>query len=373
MKSSKWRRRDVLTMMGATVMSATAVTACVGQPRQLSAAPGTIDGMTFLPEDLADLERAGLNAFICDVSDGEYATNRYGERIFARTFMACDAAMERALTRLREASTLAIAHDSAQLTQPGKAVAILQFQSAEAMGAELDRIGYFHAKGLRVLQITHNRDNEWGGGYLEARPSGLTSVGIEGLAELNRLRIVPDVSHASEETAMEVARRSATAVIVSHGACRAIVDNPRCASDRVIRAVAEKGGVLGVFMMSMFLTNAEVPAPDHYVAHIRHLVNVGGIDVAGIANDYAVDGRADVTALGNGEAAKAYHSWFESSHARGIAGFERLPRHAAIPEFNSIHRTEAIRRALERSRFRSGEIEKIMGGNFARVLREVLS
>src|SRR5262249_37856399 len=135
---------------------------------------------------------------------------------------------------------------------------------------------YFQGKGLRVLQITHNHTNEWAAAYLEPAPGGLTAIGIEGLAELNRLRVIPDVSHASEQTALEVARRSRTPFIISHSACRAVFDNPRCASDELIRALANRGGVMGVFMMSMFLTASDQPVPADFVAHVKHLVKVGG-------------------------------------------------------------------------------------------------
>ncbi len=67
---------------------------------------------------------------------------------------------------------------------------------------------------------------------------------------MNRVRIVPDVSHRSELPMLEAARRGTTPILLSHGACQAIVDHPRCASDAVIKAIADKGGMMGIFMMS---------------------------------------------------------------------------------------------------------------------------
>ncbi len=89
---------------------------------------------------------------------------------------------------------------------------------------------------------------------------------------------------------------------------------------------------------------------------------------------HPVTGEAHLRELGNdnAEGVKGYHPWWVSIRERGVAGFEELPRHVVIPELNDVHRMQTIQAALERARFSSGEIEKIMGGNWVRVLSEVL-
>jgi membrane dipeptidase len=360
------RRRVFLAAIGSLTLSA-----CVTF-RTRPLAPRAIDGLAYLPDDLTDLERAHLHGGIFDVSAGEELTNAAGERRYVRTFQACDVAIDRARTRLEQTPGMTVVRTCAQLRDTHQTLAVLQFQSAEPIGEDLQRVSHFHAKGLRALQITHNYDNAWGGGYLEPRPGGLTVTGIAGLAELNRLRMIPDVAHASEPTALEVARRSRTPFIISHSACRAIVNNPRCASDELIRALADRGGAMGVFMMSMFLTRSDVPTPADFVAHLKHLVKTGGVSVAAIANDYSVAGLKDAASMGNRAAAREYHEWWATSHARGIPGFEQLPAHAVIPEFNSIDRIAVIQQALEQGGFKASEIDRILGGNWLRVFREVL-
>jgi membrane dipeptidase len=325
-----------------------------------------------MPDEVGYLQQAHLSGGILDVSAGEDLTNSAGERRFVRTFKASEAALDRARQLLEQAPGITVVRASSQLADSRRMLAVLQFQSAEPMGDDPERVGYFHAKGLRVLQITHNYNNLWGCGYLEPRPSGLTTIGVEGLAEVNRLRIIPDVAHASEPTALEVARRSRTPFIISHSACRAIVDNPRCVSDQVIRALADRGGVMGVFMMSMFLTRAEVPTPADFVAHVKHLVKTGGIEAAAIADDYPITGLKEAQTKGNREAARGYADWWATSHARGIPGFEQPPLHAVIPEFNSLDRIPHVQRALERGGFTASEIDKILSANWLRILREVL-
>jgi membrane dipeptidase len=333
-----------------------------------------VDGLSFLPKDMGDVTAAGLDAFICDVSEVEEVKDPDGLVRYLRTFAACDKSMDEALARIETSPEVFLARKGSDVgSRPGAAV-FLQFQSCEPLEADLSRIASFHAKGLRVLQITHHNDNLIGGGSLEPKPHGLTRLGFDAVAEMNRVGVIADVSHASEKTALDVARTTRAPFILSHGACRAIVDNPRCASDAMIRAVADRGGVMGVFMMSFWLTTAPVPTTDHYLAHIAHVVRVGGIDAVGVANDFSMAGQENLTALhnDNAEGVKEYLDWWEGVRRRGVPGFETPPRHVVIPELNDIHRMSSIHRALDRAGYRDGQIEKIMGGNWIRVLTDSL-
>ena len=110
-------------------------------------------------------------------------------------------------------------------SRPGCAT-FLQFQSTEMIDRDLSRIGHFHDKGLRVLQFTHHNNTLFAGGALEPVQTGLTPLGIEGLAEMNRLRILPDVSHGSVPTMLEAARRSTTPITADSAASSSFL--PTC-------------------------------------------------------------------------------------------------------------------------------------------------
>lgn len=359
-------RRDVLGGVAALTIAGSAN----ARPRLPSP---TIDGLSFLPDDLADVERAGLDAMICDVSQVREVRDAGGVPRYLRDFETNVAALDKAVERIRASKAIFVAHRGGDIGKPGCA-AFLQFQSCEPIGTDLTRIGFFRDKGLRILQFTHHNNNAFAGGAIEPVQSGLTPLGIEGLSEMNRLKLVPDVSHGSEATMQEAARRSRTPIILSHGACRAIVDHPRCASDTAIRAIAERGGVMGIFMMSFWLTRDPVPTIDHLVAQIRHVIQVGGIDAVGIANDFPMAGQPNLAKLNNdnAEGVKEYLGWWTAMRDSGVPGFEVLPRHVVIPQINRIVRMAVIRQALERSRFKGHEIDRIMGGNWRRVLTDVL-
>jgi membrane dipeptidase len=269
--SNGWSRRAFLSASGATILGG-----CVGAG--LARQTTYIDGLSFLPDDLAQIETAGLSAMICDISKVQEVRDDRGVPRYSRTFAANDAALDQASKRLSASAHAFVAERGSDIGRRPGCAAFLQFQSCEPVGDDLGRLARFHAKGLRVLQFTHHNNNLFAGGALERVPIGLTRLGVEGLEEMNRLRLLPDVSHGSEATMLEAARLSKTPIVLSHGACKAIVDHPRCASDASIRAIASKGGVMGIFMMSFWLTRADVPTVDHLIAHIRHVVNVGGVE-----------------------------------------------------------------------------------------------
>ena len=345
-------------------------------PLRAASRPLYVDGLlSSLPERNQDLEASGLDAFICDVADVEEVRDPDGTIRYRRTFATCDRSLDAALEHIRD--ELPDAHVATRGSEIGTRAGtgiFLQFQSCEPVAEDLSRIAYFYGKGLRVLQITHHNDNAFGGGSIELKPRGLTALGFEGVAEMNRVGMLVDVSHASERTALDVAGHTKAPFILSHGACRAIVDHPRCASDAVIRAIAGRGGVMGVFMMSFWLTRWPRPTVDHYVAQLRHVIEVGGLETVGVANDLSIAGEMALSALDNDNerGVKNYHDWWRPLQAQGMPGFERLPTHVVIPELNNLRRMQRIQEALELDGFKASEIEKIMGGNWQRVLRAVL-
>jgi membrane dipeptidase len=333
-----------------------------------------IDGLSFLPDDLAELRAAGLGGMICDISEIEEVRDADNVPRYLRTFEKCSAALDAAVARLADRPEAFVARKGSDIgSRPGCA-AFLQFQSCEPVGTDLTRIADFHRRGLRVLQFTHHNNNLSAGGALERQWSGLTPLGIEGLAEMNRVGIIPDVSHGSEPTMLEAARRSTTPILLSHGACKAIVDHPRCASDAVIRAIADKGGMMGIFMMSFWLTRDAVPTVDHLIAQIRHVANVAGIDAVGISNDFPMAGQTNLVALNNdnAEGVKEYLPWWHAMRDQEIAGFGWTPDHVVIPELNNLNRMATIAAALDKAGFAPREVDKIMGGNWQRVLTDVL-
>lgn len=340
-----------------------------------------VDGLTFIrPTDHADVARSGLSAFICDVSSGAVLKTDDGSLKFWRSFEPCVrsmTAMRRDLAAGKVAGTFLATRggDIPTAWKGGRTAVIFQIQGGgEAVGEDLGRLETFYELGLRIFQITHHNDNTWGGGAIEKTWTGLTKLGHEGVKRLNELRIIPDLSHVSDPTSLDVLKASRRPVILSHGAARALVHNARCAPDEVIRGVGASGGVMGIFMMSFWLTTDPVPTVESYIRQIRHAIDVAGIDAVGIANDYPIGGEANALKLDNDNAkvVESYLPWWDGVAKQGVLGFDQRPSHVVIPQLNNIRRMFLIHEALDRAGFKPAEVEKIMGGNWIRVLTEGL-
>jgi membrane dipeptidase len=370
-----YSRRDFLK---AAALSAIVAASGKGQTNLKKADFPFVDGLSLnLLDKPEDIRASGLSGVIFDVSEGETIPDCDGAPKWARTFEATMRSMTAARDKLQKIPDVFLAMDGKQIEaafKNGKTGVFLQVQGGgEIVREDLSRIDRLREAGLRVLQITHHHNNPLGGGGIVKNPTGLTKLGFEAVERMNRLGIIPDLSHASDQTGADTVRASKKPVIISHGAARALVNNARCAPDSIIRGIADSGGVMGIFMMSFWLTTDAVPTVESYLKQIRHVIKVGGIEAVGIANDFPLSGENSLIAAkgDNAVAVKNYLYWWNSiAELKGVLGFDKIPAHVAIPELNNINRVRLIYEALEKENFKSGEIEKIMGANWIRVLSE---
>ncbi|MCE9685659.1 dipeptidase [Shewanella sp. AS16] len=379
-KACDLHRRQLLKGLGAaTLLSQLPAFSAQGAVRRHP----YIDGLSFLPDDLADVKASGLDAFICDVSDIEAIKQLDGTTNYKRTYKACMASIKQARQRVADNPQILLLGEKgtdidAALDSQRTAV-FFQIQGADCVEGDLNLVEEFHRQGLRVLQLTHHYGNEYAGGALDFDANGglnkpLTARGRELIARLNEVNMLVDVSHSSPQTALDAVKASSAPIIQSHGAARALVKHARCSPDEVIRAIGDSGGVFGVFMMSFWLTYRNPPTLDDYIRQLEHVANVGGVEAAAIANDFPLRGQENLLKLNNdnAEGVKEYLEWWHSLAAKHVLGFEREPRHVVIPELNHIERMSRIDDALAKARFKATDRDRFMGGNWQRVLQQVL-
>ncbi len=337
-----------------------------------------IDGLSFLPDDLGDVRESGLNGYIADISDIEEIKQLDGTINYKRTYSAC-------MKSIREAREVIQKHpDIFRLALTGKdlqrarendqCAVFFQIQGADCVEENLGQVNEFYNLGLRVLQLTHHYGNDYAGGTMDVVERGLSKRGAELIERLNDLKMLIDLSHSSPQSAMDTLALSQFPVVQTHGAARALVDNARCSPDEVIRGIGDSGGAFGVFMMSFWLTREEKPLPEHFVDHIRHIINIAGVDTAAIANDYPLRGQKNLLKLNNNntEGVKQYLDWWSDLRKNGIRGFDIMPTHVVIPEFNHIDRMSRIHDHLTASGFARYDVDKIMGGNWKRILENTV-
>jgi membrane dipeptidase len=338
-----------------------------------------VDGLCISVPDSqdGDFPASGLSALIADISAVSQLKTTDGSIRYTRTYEACLQSIVETRQRLRRLKNAFLATRGGEVKaafKSGKTAVFLQFQGCEPIGEELSRIDLFYELGLRILQITHHNNNLFGGGCIEKNWTGLTKLGTAGIEKMNALGIIPDLSHASHLTALDVLKVSRKPVILSHGACRALVNNARCTPDEVIRGIADSGGAMGIFMMSFWLTTEAEPSLEALIKQLRHVIKIGGLETAAIANDYTLRGELELAKLNNNNAAgiKNYLGWWDYVAKEKVLGFDKRPTHVVIPELNNLRRMFTIHAALDKSGFKAAEVEKIMGGNWIRVLSESL-
>ncbi|MCG9695746.1 membrane dipeptidase [Shewanella sp. Isolate11] len=349
--------------------------------------PLYIDGLSFLPDDLADLGASKLDAYLCDISAIEAIKQSDGTTNYKRTYNACVKSISDALARVNQHPDKLLLGQSSQdikrAHSSGRTAVFFQIQGADCVEDSIDQglnqVDEFYQRGLRVLQLTHHYGNKFSGGALDNDGKQglnlpLTAAGHQLIDKLNSHKMLIDVSHSSPQSALDSAKASRAPIVQSHGAVRALVNHARCSPDEVIKAIADTGGLFGVFMMSFWLTNDKVPTTEHYVAQLKHVANIGGINAVAIANDYPLRGQKNLLKLNNdnAEGVKQYVEWWHSLRARGVLGFDVEPEHVVIPELNHIQRMERIDNALSQAGFSSSQRAKIMGENWQRVLGDVL-
>ncbi|WP_225007163.1 dipeptidase [Novosphingobium percolationis] len=156
------------------------------------------------------------------------------------------------------------AADAAPIKATGKRVVYLSIENAWPLGDDPSLLEVFHTLGVRISGFTHFRTNQFADSATDKpKWDGLSPLGVQLLAEMNRLGVVPDLSHSSDAALADALRLSKTPVILSHSGCRAIYDHPRNVSDDQLRALAAQGGVIQI--NSVYLKKGE-PNPEREAA-----------------------------------------------------------------------------------------------------------
>jgi membrane dipeptidase len=243
---------------------------------------------------------------------------------------------------------------------------IFGFQDATPVGEDLERIDTFAELGVRVFQLTYNRRNLVGDGCLEPGNAGLSKYGEAYIERLNQRRLLVDLSHGGERTTREAIAASKVPVAISHTGCAALAPLPRNKTDAELKLLADKGGVVGIYLMP-FLRSTGQPTAEDLVRHIEHAVEVCGEDHVGIGTDGTISAVNFNAAFREKFAAEV-----AERRAAGIsAPGERPDVYTFLPDLNSADRFKSIGTLLAKSRFSDARIEKILGGNFARLFAAV--
>ncbi|HHY08683.1 MAG TPA: membrane dipeptidase [Corynebacteriales bacterium] len=255
----------------------------------------------------------------------------------------------------------------------GKLGVILGFQDAKPIEDDLDNLEVYYALGVRIIQLTYNAQNYVGSGCCELSYGKLTYFGRKVVRRMNELGIAIDLSHCADETTMDAIETSEKPVLITHSSTRALCNAyGRNKADDQIRALASKGGAIGICLSPSFTkrnpeTLEVLPSTvEDVVDHMEHVINLVGIDHVGWGSDLCV-------------------KWIEKKqtpptsslrHWRplrpDVFGKGPTEYYDPRPEGLGTHLEMInIARCLARRGYGKEDIKKVLGGNFVRVLKEI--
>jgi membrane dipeptidase len=250
--------------------------------------------------------------------------------------------------------------------EAGKLGLIYNFQDTTALEGDAERVDTFAALGVKVMQLTYNKRNLAGEGCLEPADAGLSDFGRAVIARIEAANVLLDLSHAGRRTIAEGIAASKRPPAITHSGCRALVDLPRNTHDSEMRALADKGGVFGVYLMP-FLTKGSQPVAEDLIRHLEHAVNVCGEDHVGIGTDNPLMGY-----VVNEETRKQHRENQAERTRRGIAAPGESPDVLLLVEgYNDIARYDSLAADLRRRGWSAARVEKVLGDNFVRLFGEV--
>ncbi len=239
------------------------------------------------------------------------------------------------------------------------------FQYTSFLEENPERIELFRNLGVRIMQLTYNLRTAFGDGCLEPGNAGLSNAGVAAVKKMNEIGVAVDLSHSGYRTTSEAIALSSKPVLISHSGCAAVYAHPRNKADDILKALADRGGYFGVYLMPYLVASPTVPTRQHVLDHLVHAINVCGADHVGIGSD----GSIQETVLTPAQKAE-----FEADIARrkklhvGAPGEDRFPY---VPDLNGPDHMQVIAVELARRGQPSSVIEKVLGANFQRVSGEI--
>jgi len=292
-----------------------------------------------LHTDIPRLRQGGLKAQFWSVyvpADHDKSSDAFSQTLHQISIVK--AMMQRYPDTFELAST---ADDIQRIVKSGKVASMMGIEGGYSIENELSNLQRLYNEGCRYMTLTHSKSLSWADSATdEPVCHGLSRFGHEVIQEMNRLGMLVDLSHVSQETMKAALAATQAPVVFSHSSARAICDHPRNVPDDVLTLVAENGGVVMVNFYSAFIVPADQLKFDReargtlhdVVDHIDHLVNVAGIDHVGIGSDFD--------------------------------GVPRLPE-----QLESVASYPLITQELLNRGYDETSVHKILGGNILRVLR----
>jgi membrane dipeptidase len=270
---------------------------------------GARDTSGKIQTDIPRMKEGGLDAgFFSIYVAAKYAKEGGSAR---RALEMIDGVYEQARRHPESLEMAYTVSDIRRISKSGKIAALMGIEGGHAIEDSFPALRQFYRLGVRYMTLTHTNTNNWAdsaGGISvqgEKRHGGLSDFGKDVVREMNRLGMMIDISHVSDETFFDCIEVSQAPLIASHSSARALTNVPRNLTDDMLKAMATKRGVVMVNFYNGFINTdyakPGMPAPakaadtatlDMLMQHFEHIIKVAGIDHVGIGSDFdGVDGK----------------------------------------------------------------------------------
>ena len=246
----------------------------------------------------------------------------------------------------------------------GRTALLLGFQNSNLLEGRIRFVELYAELGVRVIQLTYNNQNELGGSCYEEEDSGLARFGREVIREMNRTGILVDLSHVGNRTTLEAIKWSEKPVAVTHANADRLFAHKRNKTDDVLKALAEKGGVLGCATYRNITGDEYCSTLQAWCGMVARTVDIMGIDHVAIGTDRS-----------HNHTPRDYDWMRMGRWTRGVdygAASPAKPGKAPPPEwFVEIHHLNRIPEGLRQVGFSADEVERIISGNWLRLYNDV--
>ncbi len=297
------------------------------------------------PAEVANFRASGINAIHNSVG--------VGSRDDALTFLA---AQQGFAGRQPDLFMLIDKAEDLDRAKSGRRIGmIMGLQNAAQFNAPAD-VAFFYGLGLRCAQLTYNNQNLIGSGSTDRIDGGVSTFGAEIIQAMNAAGMLIDVSHSGDRTTLDAIALSTKPIAITHSNCRAINNHPRNKTDEAIRALAAKGGVMGITGVRNFVRDRDPTNVGHIVDHIEHVARLVGIEHVGIGSDSDLNGYDDMP--------PDQYERLKASYAASYAFRERIDTDG----FDHPRKIYDLTEELIRRRHGDADIALILGGNFRRLL-----
>lgn len=310
----------------------------------------------------AGLARSGMTAVFDNVMDGTCCISSEGgwkwqDVLHDLGMRMADLAHQDYLVKVERLKDIQEAHEQ------GRMGLVFGLEAATMIENEVDRLDILYGFGVRQIGIAYSEANGLGSGLKERHDGGLTYFGEKAVARMNKLGLAIDVSHSGDRTALDVINASSKPIFMTHCGSREVWDTNRMKPDAVIKAMAERGGVIGIEAAPHTTLSAAHPkhSLESVMDHFTHLVDVVGLEHVAFGPDTLFGDHVGLH--------DAFTSNLSIGQAHGSVQYEKQEYVDGLE--NPAECFYNIVGWLVQHGYSDDEIRAVVGGNILRVLEEV--